>query len=83
MAIENKVKNWKIVKIISTEPANGDSDGDGRADENETCSGNIYNHFPEKCIQTDVNKKDSDNDGWWDGIEVEAGTNPNDPQSHL
>jgi hypothetical protein len=77
-------KNSKfLVLSIVMRDANLDSDKDGRADEDETCTGNIYIHFPDKCIQTDPNKKDSDGDGWWDSTEVGAETNPNSSQSVL
>lgn len=55
-----------------------DTDKDGRLNNDEDCSGNMYDHFPDKCIETNINNKDSDNDGWWDGIEVEAEKDPND-----
>ena len=44
-----------------------DSDKDGLSYQDETCSG----LFTASCIKTDPNNKDSDGDGWWDGIEAE------------
>lgn len=72
------VKTWDLI----SENDSLDSDKDGRLNSDEDCSGNIYTHFPEKCIETDLNKQDTDGDGWWDGIEVDAETNPNSSSSH-
>ena len=49
----------------------------------EDCSGNRYNSFIEECIKTNINKIDTDSDGWWDGIEVKAEKNPNDSSNYL
>lgn len=67
---------------LSSEDDALDSDKDGRLDADEDCSGNIYDHFPDKCIQTTIGQKDSDSDGLWDGTEVEAETDPNSPSSY-
>lgn len=44
-----------------------DSDQDGLTDQQETCTG-IYFEDPE-CTNTDPFKKDTNGNGWWDGIE--------------
>ncbi|MFZ2048812.1 MAG: hypothetical protein WAV25_00710 [Minisyncoccia bacterium] len=49
-----------------------DSDEDGLADAIETCRENALS----TCIKTDPNKRDSNNNGWWDGIEVLFYTKP-------
>jgi hypothetical protein len=54
-----------------------DTDQDGRLNHDEDCSGNKYIYFPEECIITNSNNKDTDGDGWWDGIEVLADSDPN------
>ncbi|MCK5460513.1 hypothetical protein KAI58_00820 [Candidatus Gracilibacteria bacterium] len=81
--ILNDGDEWKILNIVFVESdiIKKDSDNDGRNDEDEDCSGDIYNHFPEKCIKSNLNEKDSDNDGWWDGTEIKAKTDPNDLNS--
>jgi hypothetical protein len=54
-----------------------DSDGDGLTNLEE------YNLlFSEWKKSTDPNNPDSDGDGWPDGVEVEKGYNPMDPNSH-
>ncbi len=55
---------------INTDPNNPDSDQDGLLDFDE-----LTFHF------TDPNKVDTDDDNFGDLIEVEQGTDPNDPQS--
>lgn len=42
-----------------------DSDKDGLPDEIETCA-----DADTACIRTDPKKRDTDGDGWWDGIEA-------------
>lgn len=81
-SVKNSQGKWKLLKILHSAALNGtvfstDTDRDGRNDEDETCTNWIYKNYPEKCIKSDFNKIDTDNDGWWDGIEVEADTNPN------
>jgi len=46
-----------------------DTDKDGLTDMNETCSGTSQGD--KSCVKTDPNKRDTDGDGWWDGIEAE------------
>jgi hypothetical protein len=54
-----------------------DSDQDGLSDYEEACTEN-----DPPCEQpTDVMEKDSDGDGFWDGIEVAGDSDPNDPGS--
>lgn len=43
-----------------------DSDNDGLTDDQENCSG--ASEYKLNCKKTDPNKKDTDGDGWWDGI---------------
>jgi hypothetical protein len=58
-----------------------DSDKDGATDRVERCEG--ANEFNEDCVVTDPNKKDSDGDGWWDGVEEQAETDPTNGDSVL
>jgi len=44
-----------------------DSDQDGLDDEVEACS---FSGVAEDCIQTDPTQRDTNNNGWWDGIEI-------------
>lgn len=44
-----------------------DSDEDGLTDFQESCLGSYFENTA--CTNTDQNKKDTDGDGWWDGIE--------------
>ncbi|MBW2290039.1 MAG: IPTL-CTERM sorting domain-containing protein [Deltaproteobacteria bacterium] len=37
---------------------------------------------PAQPFATDPGDRDTDNDGWWDGAEVDAGTDPLDPGDH-
>ena len=45
-----------------------DSDEDGLTDMQEICGGD-YRDAPAECSNTDPSKRDSDADGWWDGVE--------------
>lgn len=72
------VKTWSLI----SENDSLESDKDGILNSDEDCSDNIYTHFPDKCIKTDLNKQDTDGDGWWDEIEVGAETNPNNSSSN-
>ena len=44
-----------------------DSDKDGVADRVETCSG--AEQYNSRCVKTDPNNRDTNGNGWWDGIE--------------
>jgi len=55
-----------------------DSDQDGATDEDETCA-NEYDPFCGPV--TDPFNRDTDGDGYWDGIEVSAETDATDPTS--
>jgi hypothetical protein len=55
-----------------------DSDQDGATDEEETCA-NEYDPFCGPV--TDPFSRDTDGDGYWDGIEFSAETDPTDPSS--
>lgn len=44
-----------------------DKDEDGISDYSEEC---LDKPNDENCVKTDPKRRDSDNDGWWDGIEV-------------
>lgn len=86
-AVKTSGSDWKLLKIIHL-VVNGselgiDTDNDGRKDDDENCTNSMYKYFPEKCVKSDINKNDSDNDGWWDGIEIEADTNPNVKNENL
>ena len=72
-----EIKISKIENPASNENS-ADSDKDGRSDNDEDCSAIKYASLPDQCIETDIDDRDSDNDGWWDGIEVAAETDPND-----
>ncbi|NCN07158.1 hypothetical protein GW933_00530 [Candidatus Falkowbacteria bacterium] len=53
-----------------------DTDKDGLTDFNERCESGFSN-----CIKTDPLDRDSDDDGWWDGIEKSVQTDPNNANS--
>jgi hypothetical protein len=44
-----------------------DTDKDSTPDQTELCVGELAQR--EECVKTDPAKRDTDNDGWWDGIE--------------
>ncbi len=44
-----------------------DSDKDGIADQDEVCGG--AEQYNSKCVKTDKNNRDTNGNGWWDGIE--------------
>lgn len=44
-----------------------DSDQDGLPDEVETCT---YLGDTKDCVKTDPSNRDTDGDGWWDGVEI-------------
>lgn len=46
-----------------------DTDQDGSTDREEACMG--ADQYNPDCVKTDPNKRDTDGDGWWDGIEKE------------
>lgn len=56
-----------------------DDDGDGLSDTAETNTGVFVSP---RNTGTDPLDPDSDDDGFGDGVEVDAGTDPNDPDSH-
>lgn len=59
---------WKLLTVSNKEfigTVTPDSDKDGLTDNEEICTAN---HDP-KCVKTDPSKKDTDGDGWWDGID--------------
>jgi hypothetical protein len=45
-----------------------DTDNDGIIDKDEECE-NLADKYSWKCIKTDPKNSDTNNDGWWDGIE--------------
>ena len=68
---ENGISDFEEVKHLiktNTSPSMSDTDGDGLSDAAEI---NIHN--------TDPILKDSDGDGYLDGVEIDLGTDPNDP----
>jgi len=72
-------KNWGVSKAgTNRTPAQVeellqemilDSDKDGITNMYELCEGSQMGNS--KCVKTDPNKRDTDGDGWWDGIEAE------------
>ena len=72
-------KNWSVSKAGTNQtPAQVekllqdmilDSDKDGITNMYELCEGSQMGNS--KCAKTDPNKRDTDGDGWWDGIEAE------------
>ncbi len=80
------------VNIYGTDPTLADTDGDGRSDADEILGDPATNPLladtdgdgrsdqEELTVEpfTDPNNPDSDGDGYSDGIEVAAGTDPND-----
>ena len=67
-----------IETILGTDPHNPDSDGDGLLDGEEDANHN----GTQDPGETDATNPDTDGDGFGGGAEVEAGTEPLDPQSH-
>jgi hypothetical protein len=59
-----------------------DSDRDGLTNREEKCEKN-KEQTGSSCIKTDPYKRDTDKDGWWDGIEKQADTDPTDPENKL
>ncbi|HHQ45347.1 MAG TPA: hypothetical protein ENN13_04325 [Candidatus Altiarchaeales archaeon] len=47
-----------------------DGDMDGLTDREENCELML------DCVRTNPKRRDTDGDGWWDGVEVKANTNP-------
>lgn len=46
-----------------------DVDKDGLSDQKEKCE-NYFNEYIKDCKVTDPAKRDTDGDGWWDGVEA-------------
>jgi|GEM_PF-1079287 hypothetical protein len=44
-----------------------DSDKDGVRDQEEVCGGSLQ--YKSSCVKTDPTKRDTDGDGWWDGVD--------------
>jgi hypothetical protein len=75
--IQNESGSYKVLKIFTnsidtTSKTDAityflDTDKDGSTDAREGCVGK--NSYDPLCKKTDVLKRDSDSDGWWDGIE--------------
>jgi hypothetical protein len=84
-SIKTANDGWKILKVVTNSKfsENTDEDKDGRHTKAEECSDNFYKTSPEECKRSDPNKKDSDGDTWWDGIEIQAETDPGSAESHL
>lgn len=69
---------WHIVKSGTNQtPAQAeqelqtmvlDTDKDGIKDQDETCTG--AKELSPSCVKSDPNNRDTDGDGWWDGIEA-------------
>lgn len=63
--------------------ATKDSDGDGLTDQDEKCVYGDKGQFNKPyCTKTNPNLKDTDGDGWWDGTEDNAKTDPNSAADH-
>jgi hypothetical protein len=60
---------WELLAIDYTgnDEPEPDSDQDGLTDRDETCSG--WQESNPNCIKTDPNKRDTNGNGWWDGVE--------------
>jgi hypothetical protein len=69
--------SWGVAKSGTSETASQvektlqamiiDTDKDGLTDEDETCSGG--SKYDSRCVKTDPNKRDTNGNGLWDGIE--------------
>ena len=57
------------VSELSSVAALVDSDEDGIVDKDEKCEGAAQ--YDPRCTKTDPNKKDTDGNGWWDGIDAQ------------
>lgn len=76
--LDSPERGWNVVKKGTNETATQiekelqammlDSDKDGLTDREETCTG--AQQYDPKCIKTDPNKRDTNGNGWWDGIEA-------------
>ncbi|MEK7167694.1 MAG: hypothetical protein AAB791_01700, partial [Patescibacteria group bacterium] len=62
---------WKLLTVGSKVGGlvfmTPDSDKDGLSDQEETCSG--ASQYDPNCVKTDPNNRDTNNNGWWDGID--------------
>ncbi len=68
---KDSLGNLKFLTMVSysnMEAAMTDSDKDGLTDQEEKCEGT--SKYRGNCKVTDPAKRDSDGDGWWDGIEA-------------
>lgn len=76
--LDSPEKGWNVVKKGTNKTAAQieqdlqtmmlDSDKDGLTDEQEICSGS--QQYNSKCVKTVPNKRDTNGNGWWDGIEA-------------
>ena len=76
----NPQKGWSVSKKGTNETAAQveqdlqkmmlDSDRDGITDMDETCGG--AQQYNSKCVKTDPNKRDTNGNGLWDGIEAQT-----------
>ena len=84
--VRNSNDEIKILLILTSSVSDEawfyDYDKDGLPDVDEFCGG-IYNEFDSECTETNKEMQDSDGDGWWDGIEEQAETDPNDPEDYI
>jgi hypothetical protein len=76
---EDLFGSWESVITTGTDPTNPDSDGDGLLDGME--NPDLAVHNPPSQYKTDPNLFDSDMDGFGDGEEVAAGSDPDDGTS--
>jgi flagellar basal body-associated protein FliL len=62
--------SWKILKISSSVGTEKmiDSDKDGLTDDDENCAKSRA--VDPRCVKTDPNNRDSNGNGWWDGVEA-------------
>lgn len=61
-------KSWGVEGENTLKAMISDSDKDGRTDYDELCKGAMEAN--PNCVKTDPNKRDTNDNGWWDGINI-------------